>query len=117
MRAFADDMGCLLADLTHSLPLVASAFALLGLAACLQVHPAKTQLCMLLNVEGLDIDACLANLGRGWQSVKRVEFIKYLGVLVGPGAHLSQWDETLGKFNAAAASLAGLGYAPPSALR
>ena len=72
---------------------------------------------MILNVEGFDLDACLANLGREWHSIKKVDCIKYLGMLLGPGGSKSQWDETIGKFRAAAASLAALGYAPTSALR
>ena len=63
MRAFADDMGCLVTDLKHSFPKVAAAFALLGIATCPKVHPIKTQICMILSAEGFDLDACLVGLG------------------------------------------------------
>ena len=76
LRAFADDMGCLLVDLTANFHRLAAGFASLALATCLQVHPAKTQLCLLLNPQQDELGDILQMAWGDWSQSKVVEAIK-----------------------------------------
>jgi hypothetical protein len=63
VRAFADDLGAILVDVLKNFRPLAVAFALLKLATCLAVHPAKTQLALLTNGAGIDVTQVLHEAG------------------------------------------------------
>ena len=117
VRAFADDLGAILRGFKYRFGTPAAAFGLLKLAACLEIHPAKTQLCMILNPKNEDIGEFLPRVKGEWSDVKIVDAILYLGAMVGPGADLVYWDTTIAKFKSAAKALAEMNMATPSALR
>ena len=117
LRAFADDLGCMLEDLVANLRLLTSAFGLLALAACLKAHPAKTQVAILWNPTRIDVKGLFESIGGDWAKVQINGAIKYLGALLGPDAHRSFWEATTSKYQGAAELLSKLGFATPSALR
>lgn len=45
-----------------------------------------------------------------WRTIRVQAAVKYLRVLIGPGAAASEWDEALAKFRACAERLAGLAW-------
>ena len=117
IRAFADDLGAVLIDVLRNFRPLAVAFALLRLAACLAVHPAKTQIALLTNGDGIDLQRTLVEAGGEWHAAKILDHILYLGARIGPNAHERYWHETIMKLQAAANKLAAMDLAPPSALR
>jgi hypothetical protein len=117
IRAFADDLGAVLIDVLRNFRPLAVAFALLKLATCLAVHPAKTQIAILTNREGTDVTQVLRDAGGDWHQAKLLEHVLYLGARIGPTALEHFWQETICKLQAAANRLATMDLAPPSALR
>ena len=75
-------MGCLLIDFEANFGKLAAAFALLAIAACLSVHLAKVQLCVVINNRRVDISAVLRRAGGDRIHTKLVDYLKYIGVFL-----------------------------------
>jgi len=120
-RAFADDLGMVLASLS-SLKKVSSLFKILAAVSGMTLNIAKTVLIPLggeLSQAVVDrIREFLTKNIPQWSAVKITTHAKYLGVYVGPGADEQQiWKEPAEKWSWRTRVLAGARLAPAFGIR
>jgi hypothetical protein len=97
VTAFADDIAIVVANLFLQLPGIMSIFVLWGAATALKLNAAKTAILPLWPFDGAMIHRWLRHSVRDLSGCIVANFAKYLGILLGPGAAISQWDPVASK--------------------
>lgn len=108
LRACCDDIAIATANLTEALCALRRPFRVAVLAANLWLAPHKIQ-CLALGEDGQHhVEDLLGTRLKYVRGMKFVDAVKYLGVLIGPGAVSLQWSETIRKFELAVREVCGL---------
>ena len=98
MRAFADDIGCVIFNLGVTLPAFAECFKLFGKISNIRLKIKKTIIVPLWKAE-LDEAMCIiVECVPDWSGVKVAFRAKYLGIQLGPCSADAVWTEALGRY-------------------
>lgn len=111
ITAFADDIAIVVGNLFLQLPDIMTIFVSWGVVTALRLNPMKTAILPLWHFDGAMIRRWMRHSIPSLAGAVVSNFAKYLGMLIGPGAAVSQWTPIASKVlvRAADASHAGIG--------
>ena len=98
-RAFADDIGYVVIDITVTFPAFVKAFHLFGLVSNVNLKIKKTVIVPLWTLDIFEAKSFIASIVPEWTGVKVALQAKYLGVYIGPRCADVAWSEPLIKYN------------------
>jgi endonuclease/exonuclease/phosphatase family metal-dependent hydrolase len=111
LTAYADDIAAAVKELFEALPILASAFAVVGRCSALELHPGKVVIIPLWKFDEMVVRTAVSVAAPSLAAAVIRNYGKLLGILLGPGAPLRQWMAVGEELRNRSRFLASLGMA------
>ena len=114
MFGYCDDVGIASRNLLISWPIIKKCFHIVGRISALWLNIGKTQCCIIFASKFTYIKGVLLEIDDSLMGACFADFVKYLGIHLGPGALAIAWDEAILKYQECAKFLSGIdaGFIP-----
>ena len=93
--AYCDDLGLVCEDLVRTWAILKKVFFIVHRIAALELNVSKTQICILFLEKQAAIMDGILEIDPVVPRSAFKDYVKYLGICVGPGAHIVQWKEVI----------------------
>ena len=105
---YCDDLGLVCKDLVRTWAILKKVFFIVTRIAALELNVSKTQICVLFLEQQQTIMDAIIQIDPVVPLSAFKDYVKYLGICIGPGAHLVQWQEVIKSYKETVAFLRGI---------